>query len=142
MSQYLTYAKELLEQENYTLVLYDGKTLITSKEKGVKPLLDLCKQGKRFEGFSSADLIMGKAVAFLYVLVGIKEVFAPVVSEPALEVLRKYHIHIEYGKRVPFTTNREGLGYCPMEQAVLSIDDPELAYKIIQEKFSNLSKEV
>lgn len=140
MNERLKYAAELLKKENYTLVLYNGTELVTSKDKGIKPLLDLYNQGKRFGNFSSADLVMGKAVAFLYVLLGVKEIFAPTASEPALEVLRRYNIKIEYEKQVPFTMKREGTGICPMEQAVLEIDEPDAAYKIIQKKWNELKK--
>ena len=139
MSENLKYATELLKKENYTLVLYDGENLITSKDLGVKPVLDLYNQGKKFTGFSSADLIMGKAVAFLYVLLGIKEVYAPIVSEPAKEVLDKYDIKIEYDKKIPLIPNRDKTGFCPMEQAVLTETEPEKAYEIIQKKYLELN---
>lgn len=44
MNERLKYAAELLKKENYTLVLYNGTELVTSKDKGIKPLLDLYKK--------------------------------------------------------------------------------------------------
>lgn len=132
------YSKKKITRLFYTLVLYNGTELVTSKDKGIKPLLDLYNQGKRFDNFSSADLVMGKAVAFLHVLLGVKEIFAPTASEPALEVLRCYNIKIEYEKQVPFTMKREGTGVCPMEKAVLLITTPQEAYQAILKKYREL----
>ena len=61
--------------------------MYSSTERGVKPLLDFIENGPNLRGFSAADKIVGKAAALLYVLLGVKEVYAPVMSETALYTL-------------------------------------------------------
>ena len=83
MDRNLVYAKELLEKENFTCVLWYGEHLYTSRERGVKPLLEWLDQGLDLSSFSAADKVVGKAAAFLYVLLGVSRVYASVISEAA-----------------------------------------------------------
>ena len=60
-----------------------------SFERGVKPLLNLIDLGEDFSGFFVADKVVGKAASMLYILLKIEEIFAEVISQPALEILNK-----------------------------------------------------
>lgn len=137
MNNNLEYAINILINENLTLALYDGKKLITSRERGIKPLLNLFESGKDFKNFSAADKVIGKAAAFMYVLLGIKEIFSDVVSEKALEVFKNYSIHIEYNQCSSNIINRTKTDICPMEKAVLNIGSEKEAYKAIRAKLTN-----
>lgn len=123
----------------YTCVLGREGTLYTSKERGVKPLLEWIAQGVCLEGFSAADKVVGKATAFLYVLAGVRQVYAPVMSEAAMQVFVRYGIQTEADQIVPAIRNRSNTGLCPMETAVSECETPEDAYKIILEKLKELS---
>lgn len=129
-------AENMLINSDNTCVFYNGKETLTSKERGVKPLLEFLSSGRDFKDFSVADKVVGKAAAYLYVLLGIKEIYADVISEQALNVLKEYNIRVQYGKCVPMIINRAGTGFCPMESAVLDTDDPNEALKRIKEKIS------
>ena len=61
-------AKKLLEKNGYTCVLIKDEKEIFSFERGVKPLLNFIDKGEDFYGFFVADKVVGKAAAFLYVL--------------------------------------------------------------------------
>ena len=80
MTTDLQHAKTLPEDHNYTCVLCKGEQIYTSTKSGVKPLLELLDSPGNFNGFSAADKIVGKAAAMLYVLLGVKEVYAQVLS--------------------------------------------------------------
>ena len=82
--------------------------------------------------------IVGKAAAFLYVLLGIKILYANVISELALDVLKKYQIKVFYANTVPMIRNRTDTGYCPMEQATCDIDDPKEAFDAIKATLKSL----
>ncbi|MBP3506532.1 MAG: DUF1893 domain-containing protein [Lachnospiraceae bacterium] len=131
--------KEQLKMGEYTCVLGREGTLYTSKERGVKPLMEWIAQGVCLEGFSAADKVVGKATAFLYVLAGVRQVYAPVMSEAAMQVFVRYGIQTEADQIVPAIRNRSNTGLCPMETAVSECETPEDAYIIILEKLKELS---
>ena len=123
----LTKAKALLATGEYTCVLSDGERIITSTARGVKPLVEWIKSGVLVNGFSAADKVVGRATAFLYALLGVRELYAAVVSRPALEVLTAHGITTEYGIAVENIINRKGDGICPFEETVLDITDATAA---------------
>ncbi len=123
-------AEELL-QNGATLVLIDGSGVLCYYDRGIKTLLSL--QGK-LEGAFAADKVIGKAAAMLFVRGKIGEVYAELISEPALEVFERHGVPCSYKKCVPNIINREGTGMCPMERAVLDVDDVEKAYEILIER--------
>ena len=84
--------------------------------------------------------MVGKAAAFLYCLLGIESLFANVISQPALNVLKDAGIPVEYSQLVPAIKNRSGDGFCPMESAVWNIADPHEALQAIISTLAKLSK--
>ena len=131
-------AKMLLDKTDCTCVLCGNDVILTDKRRGVRPLLDLLNGNADVTGFSVADKVVGKAAAYLYCLLGIKELYAGVISRPALAVLERYHIFVEYGRLVPAIQNRSGDGPCPMESAVWEIDDPQQALSAILTKLAQI----
>ena len=129
-----------LQTGGYTCVLCQGETVVTSYERGVKPLVSLLQSGTSYQGFSAADKVVGRATAFLYVLLGVKELHAHVISAPALAVLEEAHLPTTYDTLVPNIINRTGTGICPFEEAVRSISSPTLAYQTILEKLKELER--
>ena len=120
-------AKAILASQGYTCVLCRGGELRTTTFRGVKPLASWLESGEDFSGFSAADKVVGRATAYLYQLLGVKAVYAQVMSESALAVLDRAGIKASYEKLVPNIINRRGDGICPFEEAVLGIHTPEEA---------------
>ncbi len=135
-------AKVLLEKESLTCAVCRGPAVYTSQLRGVKPLASWYAQGRDFTGFSACDKVVGKATAFLYVLLGVKAIYAGVISRSALAVLVARGISVEYGQLVENIINRAGDGICPFEQAVLEISDPQAAYTAIREKLCAMHIEI
>lgn len=131
-------ASSLLQEGNYTLVLYNGKDFITSKARGVRPLLSLYDEGKDVHDYLSADKVIGKGAAFLYVLLNIKGIYAYVISKPALEVLQKAGIEVEYLSLAEHIYNHTHTGFCPIETAVNGIDDPNSSLEVIRKTLKTL----
>ena len=125
-------AVALLKDKGYTLLLYNETEIITERARGVAPLLSLLESGKDCTGLFAVDKVVGKAAAFLYILLGIRRVFALTVSESALALLQGYGIAVGYEVCVPRIKNREGTGFCPMESAVLAEKDPSSALRAIR----------
>ncbi|MBR3752833.1 MAG: DUF1893 domain-containing protein [Ruminiclostridium sp.] len=129
----------LLQEEGFTCVLCSGDQVLTSRLRGVKPLLSWLDEGLSLKGFSAADKVVGKAVAFLYVLLGVKEVYAQVMSRPAKAVLEDHGIPNGCEEEVAAIRNRTNTGFCPMETAVWNISEPEKALISIRQKFKELN---
>ncbi len=133
-------ARQLLFDNGYTCVVIKDDFCFTSKQRGVKPLLELIDGSNDCSGAVAADKVVGKAAAFLYVLLGVKEIYADVISEHAITVLQEKGILVEYRTLVPMIKNRDGSGFCPMEQATLTVVNEKIALEVIKETFRNLSK--
>jgi hypothetical protein len=131
-------AKQILLQENATCVIC-GEDVFVSHERGIAPLLSLYESGKSFVGCFAADKVVGRGAAFVYVLLGVSEIYAAVVSKPAMQVLESHGIKLSYGICVEAIQNRTGDGFCPMEQAVRDIDDPEKALLALKSRLAELS---
>lgn len=127
-----------------TLVAYlkDGSEW-TSRARGVKPLLEIIDgEASRFAGARSYDRIVGRAAAFLYAKIGVGEVFAPVMSEGAVAILRRHGIRAKCTQVVPCIRNRKGDGMCPMDTSVKDLGDDRIdeAVEAIRTTVERLSK--
>ena len=130
MNRNLSRAKQLLDG-GASIAIVNGGGELTFNEHGVKTLLSL---QSALAGASVADKVVGKAAAMLLVRGGAIEVYAEVLSEPALEVFKRHNVPCVFGEFVPNIINRNKTGICPMEQAVLGENDIEKAYGILVEK--------
>lgn len=131
-------ARSLLDREGYTCVLCKGDRVYTGTQRGVMPLLRWLDSGLDMKYFSAADKVVGKATAMLYVLLGVKEVYARVMSKAAVKLLLRHSIAILWDEQVDFIQNRQGDGPCPMEQAVWELDDPHEGLAAIRKKLAEL----
>ena len=138
MNKDLERAKIELLQGDYTCVLVNGENIVTSTKRGVAPLLGWLEEGIDLRGYSAADKVVGRGAAMLYALMEIKVLYAAVLSEEAKAALKEAGIEVYYGELVPRIQNRTKTGYCPMEEAVLGITDPEEALVSIKKKLEFL----
>ena len=130
----LNRAKVLLNEGGYTCVLCRGDAVHTATARGVNPLVDWLDSGLDLRDFSAADKVVGRATAFLYVLLGVRAVHALVMSTPAREALKANGITAFCDREVSGIINRRGDGPCPFEEAVLGITDPAEALIAIRRK--------
>ena len=137
----LSKAKNVLSDNNHRLVIINNNYITTSNERGVKALLDLLDGETDISGAYAADKVVGKAAAMIYVLLGIKALYASVISEGAKAIIENHGIFLEYDEAVPCIINRQGDGVCPMELAVGDEKDPEKAVEKVKIKLLQLSGE-
>lgn len=138
MDQDWNKARFLLDSGMYTCVVCSGSAVYTATERGVKPLLFWMDSGMDLTSFVAADRVVGRATAFLYCLLGVKAVYARVMSRPAAEVLAAHGIAMEAEQMVDGIINRRGTGPCPFEDAVRAIDDPQEALTAIRAKLAQM----
>ena len=122
--------QKLLDGGYTCVVLVDGVEY-TSCDRGVKPLISFLQVQRSFAGGVAADKCVGAGAAHLYVLLGVRAVWANVISEPAKDVLQKNGIEVFYQECVPHIINRKGDGVCPIERAVAGATTSEEAYDLI-----------
>ena len=134
----LEIARSHLDSGSYTCVVCKDHTLHFATERGVKPLLNWLDSGLDIYGFSAADKVVGRATAFLYCLLGVREVYAGVMSHPAAQVLEENGITAHWGSLVEGIINRRGTGPCPFEAAVMDIRDPQEALTAIRRKMEQM----
>lgn len=138
MTENLTKAIALLETGNFTCAVCREDITYTATERGVKPLVNWLDSGIDLTGFSAADRVVGRATAFLYCLLGVREVYARVMSRPAVQVLEAHGIGVHAAQEVDGIINRRGTGPCPFEAAVMEIHDAAQALTAIRNKLAQM----
>ena len=133
-------AKEEFFKGKYTLVLCKNENIIASDLTGIRPLIKLIDDKKECKGYSAADKIVGRAAAFLYTLLEIKNLYGEVISKGAIEILKKVGINYEYKTLTDYIENRQKNGICPMDDAVKNINDAKQACEAIRNKIKLLQQ--
>ncbi len=132
-------AKKMLVEGKYTCVLCKENEIFCSDKRGVKPLVEFFESGKNFSGFSAADKTVGAGAAHIYSLLGVKEVWANVISEDGERILTENRICVKYETKVPYIINRKGDDRCPMEKCVQGVLDSKEAFENIKKALSDLT---
>lgn len=123
---------QLLHEGGHSLVVANGE-VCTFNGRGVIDLYHLMEEDSGFlSGASVADKVVGKAAAALMALAKVKEVYADVVSQPALDLLSRTDVKISYGISVPHIINRTATGWCPLEIRCSECTTPEDCYRQIK----------
>ena len=130
--------KAILENENLTCVVQCGDRILKTADRGIKPFMQWIESGENLHGAVAADKVVGKAAAFLMEKAGISAVYAAVLSEPAEDVLKAAGIEYKFTHLVPRIQNRKGDGLCPMESAVMDVDNSDTAFSALKDKLKNL----
>lgn len=107
-----------LKENNLSILIEkNGRTIFESYDPMLKPLF-LCLLEKRdeLEGATVIDKIVGRAAALLMTLGNVKEVYTPLASETAKQVLDAVNIPLYAERMIPFIVNRDNTGMCPMEK--------------------------
>ena len=128
----LNKAKEYL-QKGYSICVYKDDEPLLSKGKGISFIAFLARDKVDVRGASVADKIVGSAAAHIYALLGVKEVYAEVLSVGGQQILS-----CSYDTLATEIINRQGTGLCPMEQAVLGISNHSKALDAVLNKINEL----
>lgn len=135
-------AKNLLTENNASIVLVKDDEVFVSDKKGIAPMIGFISDNINLNGFSAADKTVGKAAALLFALAGIKEIYAEKLSRAAIPVLEEHNIKYSYKEIYDRILNRDKSDICPMEKTVVDINDPEKAFIALKAKLEMLRKSV
>lgn len=123
----------LLHDTGCSCVIENNEEIRTFHRRGVIDLYELYENEQNFmKDASLADKIIGKGAAALIALGQMRQVYADVISTPALDVLRKAGIPTSYGQEVPHIINRKGDGFCPLEIRCKGLDTPQKMFPVIK----------
>lgn len=124
--------KDILHDRGSSLVVANGD-IRTFDSRGVSDLLRLLEEEPEFlHGSTIADKVVGKAAASLMILAKVKDLYADVISQPALDLLEKNGIRITYGNMVPHIINRAGTRLCPLETRCMTCVTPDECFIAIR----------
>jgi hypothetical protein len=134
-------AREMILTEGAPCVfLRDGRIVKAGEGTGVGPLITAWeREPELLCGAVIVDKIVGRAAAMLAVLGGAAGVYGLTMSASARDYLSACGIPAEAEVCTERILNRSGTGWCPMEQAVLDIDDPAEGYRKLKETMRRLA---
>lgn len=123
-----------LEEREDLGMLIDNKGVTTEySAPGVEDLLRLtAEEPERLKGAVVADRRVGKAAASLLIEGGVKEVYTPLVSTPAKEMLASAGIPLHAKEEIPLMVNIDGTGLCPMESKLLEVETAEECVAVLR----------
>ena len=131
-----------LLKEYSIVIIRNDEVIFRSKDSGIAPLLEAIESisMEKLRETYVADKIVGKAAALLFALFKPRYVFSVTISKPAIEVLKVNDIEFDYDNLVDHILNRDKTDLCPFEKAVLQINDPTKAYRVIKETLEKLRR--
>lgn len=125
----------LRNNPTWTFVCVKKEIVWHAEEHGIAPVMQLLsKNPELLRDAWIEDRVVGKAAALLFVFGQIKSLHAELISEYAIEVLSGTKIALSYDRMVPYIMNRNKTGACPMEETVRFVNNPEIAYEMLQNK--------
>ena len=131
-------ARSLLEEDKWNLVIVKkGRVLFGSRERGIAPLFDAVKSiGKGLRNAAVADRVVGLAVAMLCVQARVRSVYGVIVSDGALDMLKKQRVAVDSRNTVPRISNYDGTDLCPFEKLAGSCQNPSQLLAALQALFA------
>lgn len=133
-------ARNLLKG-NVTFAAVGEKGIYTSEKRGVAPILEKIDTDPGFfKGASAADRVIGKAAAMLLEKYGVSEIYAQVTSKYAVAYLENKSVKLTYEKKTDHIINRSGTDMCPMEEAVINVNDADDGEKLIRDTIKSMMK--
>lgn len=124
---------DILHARGCSCVICSHGAVTLCHERGVKDLLRILKQDPGLlRGASVADKVIGKGAAALMILGGVSEVYADVISQPAIALFRSTPVKLTYKTAVPNIINRTGTGICPVETLCRDCATPAQCLPLIE----------
>ena len=124
--------------DGHSICLCKNGKLIINDGRGISPIMKLIAENKDLNGYSVADIIVGKAAAMLFVKTGIICAHGRTMSESGRVYLESHGIPCTYDVLTEKIINRNRTDICPMEKAVADIDDAESGYEILRKRIEKM----
>lgn len=136
------YLIDYLFAKRCSCVIRNANEIRVFQDRGIKDLFRLLKEEPAFlNGAFVADKVVGKGAAALMILGGVKDVFADVVSRPALVLLNDARVRTDYTQVVTHIVNRTHTGLCPVEQLCNGCATAQACLPFIEQFISHMKNE-
>ena len=127
-------AIDTLHKENCSCFILKNEELTVYNGPGISDLLRLVKtEPDKLQDAFVADKVIGKAAAALLILGEVDSVYTDLISQGAIELLRKSPVKVSFSKRVSIIMNRTKESICPMENVCSVANSPQECYERINE---------
>jgi len=125
------------------VVIKNGSVLFSSREPGIKPLLEAIHgiPAAELRGARVADTVVGKAGALLMAYADVAFVAGRVMSQIGMDTLRAHRIPFYTQTVVTTILGRNAKQQCPFEKAVRDVTNPRRAFDVLTELAQALSPE-
>ena len=126
--------KDVMHSGKLTCVIADEKEIIfKSDKKGIVPMLEFLKlyQENGLKPVYQADRIIGKAAIIIAAYCGIREIYADVVSQSAMDIALEKDVTIIYDQLVEMILNPAKTKEGPFEAALHDVD-PDDFEKVLE----------
>ena len=134
-------AIDTLHKENCSCVILKNGELTVYKGPGISDLLRLLKtEPEKLQGAFVADKVIGKAAAALLILGEVDSIYTDLISDGAIELLRKSPVKVSFSERVSIIMNRTKDNICPMENVCSVANSPQECYERINEFIQSKNK--
>ncbi|MEW6227060.1 MAG: DUF1893 domain-containing protein [Bacillota bacterium] len=119
-------ARNMLYDRDVGLVaVKDGKVITTSRERGVRPLVDVVLRHEQdLTDAVVGDRVVGRASAMLCIYCKAAAVYTPLASEGAVAELESAHIPVIAEATTRSILNRAGTDVCPFEKMTAGLRSP------------------
>lgn len=111
------YIVDKLYEDNASLVVQyaDGKCEEYFSQR-IIDIVNILKENKdALRGAEVADKVIGKVAASIFVMAGVRAIYADTLSKIALPILEENGIEYSYNNLVEYIQNSDKTGMCPME---------------------------
>ncbi|MBR2345378.1 MAG: DUF1893 domain-containing protein [Lentisphaeria bacterium] len=132
----------MIKSGNAECVVVKNNTIATvEKGRGVSPLLNIYRSKPEcMNGGIVVDKVIGRAAAFIIISGKAAAAHGELVSEDAIELLKKHNIPVTSSKTVPRILNRRMDDICPLEKSVQGINDPVQAMDALQKCIEKMTR--
>ncbi|MBR1823791.1 MAG: DUF1893 domain-containing protein [Ruminococcus sp.] len=124
--------------EGHSICLCKDGDFFTDDGRGISPMIRFIGENRDLNGYSAADIIVGKAAAMLFVRAGIVSVHGRTMSVSAREFLERHGIACTFETLTERIINRQGTDVCPMEKTVVEIEDVEDGYRALKTRLEEM----
>lgn len=133
-------AAELVDKKACELAIFmNGSVVYTARGSGIAPLMEVFDTSPQFlPDAAVADKIIGKAAAMILYHAGAAAVYGAVMSEAGRNYLDERGIKVACKALTLRILNRNGDGLCPVEQAVLDVEDAAEGIVQIRQRLAEL----
>lgn len=133
---------DILHSEHCSCVIAQGESLTLCRRRGIADLYTLLTDApETLCGAMIADKVVGKGAAALMILGGVVEVYADVISRPALALLESAGVAVSFGSLTDNIINRAGTDICPVEKLCSRADTAGECLPLIQKFISTINPE-